>query len=131
MAPRFAVDLHPGGLQETLSAIEADGATARTFVADETKAEQVEAYVEAAVDLGGGEIHAFFNNAGIEGPVAAADDYPIEAFDQLFGVVLDPGGAQHRATRPGNRRAVPDAGAGRHQVRHPAAPSVSREETSP
>jgi hypothetical protein len=24
--------------------------------------------------------------------VAAAEDYPIEAFDQLFGVVLDPGG---------------------------------------
>jgi NAD(P)-dependent dehydrogenase (short-subunit alcohol dehydrogenase family) len=42
--------------------------------------------------LGGGEIHAFFNNAGIEEPVAAAEDYPIEAFDQLFGVVLDPGG---------------------------------------
>jgi hypothetical protein len=42
--------------------------------------------------LGSGEIHAFFNNAGIEGPVAAAGTYPIEAFDQLFGVVLDPGG---------------------------------------
>jgi NAD(P)-dependent dehydrogenase (short-subunit alcohol dehydrogenase family) len=97
----LAVDLQPGGLEETLSAIEADGGAAQSFVADVTDPDSVAAYVAEAARLGGGEIHAFFNNAGVEGPVGPVEDYDIAAFDQVFavnvrGVFL---GMQHVAPR--------------------------------
>lgn len=82
----LAVDLQPGGLAETLEAVRAAGGTASSFVADVTQPAEVAAYVEAAADLGNGEIHAFFNNAGVEGPVGPVEDYAIEAFDQIFAV---------------------------------------------
>ena len=71
----------------------AAGATAKSvgeavvpFAADVSSSADVAAYAAAAAELGGGEIHAFFNNAGIEGPVATIEDYDEEAFDQVMAV---------------------------------------------
>jgi NAD(P)-dependent dehydrogenase (short-subunit alcohol dehydrogenase family) len=57
-------------------------------VADVSDSGAVAGYVEAARDLGSGAIHAFFNNAGIEGPVAGITDYPEDAFDRVCAVNL-------------------------------------------
>lgn len=61
-------------------------------VADVTKPEDVAAYAEAAVEAFG-PIDVFFNNAGIEGPVASITEYPDDAFQKvmavnIFGVFL-------------------------------------------
>ena len=82
----LAVDLQPDGLEETCAAIDAAGGSAQSFVADVTKPDEVEAYAAAAAELGGGRIDAFFNNAGIEGPVGPVESYPVEAFDQIMAV---------------------------------------------
>lgn len=61
-------------------------------VADVTKPEEVMAYAETTVQAFG-SIDVFFNNAGIEGPVASITDYPDDAFQKvmavnIFGVFL-------------------------------------------
>ena len=62
-------------------------ATVETFEADVSESEQVQAYVaKALAELG--TIDVFFNNAGIEGPVAALVDYPEEEFDRVISVNL-------------------------------------------
>jgi NAD(P)-dependent dehydrogenase (short-subunit alcohol dehydrogenase family) len=57
-------------------------------VADVSDSAAVRGYVEAARQLGDGTIDAFFNNAGIEGPVASIVDYPVDAFDRVCAVNL-------------------------------------------
>jgi 3alpha(or 20beta)-hydroxysteroid dehydrogenase len=79
-----AVDLV--GVEATQAAIEATGGVAQGVVADVTDPDSVEAYVTAARQLGDGQIHAFFNNAGIEGPVAPMAEYDVDAFDRVFAV---------------------------------------------
>jgi len=54
-------------------------------VADVTRAEDVAAYVEVAA-TGFGPIDVFFNNAGIEGPVAPITAYPEDAFQKVLAV---------------------------------------------
>ncbi len=56
-----------------------------TFVADVTQPEQVQAYVNAAVERYGG-IDVFLNNAGIEGVVLPVTEYPIDVFDKVMAV---------------------------------------------
>jgi 3alpha(or 20beta)-hydroxysteroid dehydrogenase len=79
----LAVDISEGGLSET---IEAAGGMAEACFADVTDPASVEAYAERATRLGGGKVDAFFNNAGIEGPVARVDRYPVEEFDRVLAV---------------------------------------------
>jgi NAD(P)-dependent dehydrogenase (short-subunit alcohol dehydrogenase family) len=55
------------------------------FVADVTHADEVQSYVNAAVDRYGG-IDVFLNNAGIEGLVTPIVQYPIEVFDKVMAV---------------------------------------------
>jgi NAD(P)-dependent dehydrogenase (short-subunit alcohol dehydrogenase family) len=65
-----------------------DGGNVHPHVADVSDSDAVRGYVDAARELGGGSIDAFFNNAGIEGPVARIDEYPEEAFDRVCAVNL-------------------------------------------
>jgi NAD(P)-dependent dehydrogenase (short-subunit alcohol dehydrogenase family) len=55
------------------------------YVADASKAIEVDGYVNEAVKLFG-KIDVFFNNAGIEGVVKPIVDYPEEVFDQVMAV---------------------------------------------
>lgn len=80
-----AVDLDNDGLAGTVGAVEAAGGTAHAVGADVTQSDDVEAYVQAAVDRFGG-VDVLFNNAGIEGVVAPLEDYPEETFDRVMAV---------------------------------------------
>lgn len=55
------------------------------YVADVSKAIEVEGYVNEAVKLFG-KIDVFFNNAGIEGVVKPIADYPEDVFDKVIAV---------------------------------------------
>lgn len=76
-----------GRTAETLEAAVAACTSSRVsyWVADVTRPEEVERYVQTAVDRYGG-IDIFINNAGIEGDVAPIVDYDIETFDQVLAV---------------------------------------------
>lgn len=77
------VDLHKDALEQAVRTI---GEGAVSFaVADVSQPEQVQAYVNTAVDRYGG-IDVFLNNAGIEGVVLPIPEYPIEVFDRVMAV---------------------------------------------
>jgi NAD(P)-dependent dehydrogenase (short-subunit alcohol dehydrogenase family) len=78
------VDVDEDALAQTAAAIPA-GAT--STVADVTRSADVRGYVADAMQAHG-RIDAFFNNAGIEGPVAPLHEYPEEAFAQVVAVNL-------------------------------------------
>ena len=77
------VDLDEAALRSTVQSIGEDKAS--YAVADVSQAEQVQSYVNAAVDRWGG-IDIFLANAGIEGTLSAIPDYPIDIFDQVMAV---------------------------------------------
>ena len=86
------VDVDADGLATVAQDVAALGRRATTSTADVTRGEDVRGYVAAALDAHG-RIDAFFNNAGIEGPVAPIAEYPEDAFQRvlainLFGVFL-------------------------------------------
>ena len=63
------------------------GGQVLTHVADVSSSADVAGYVQAAVDRFG-RIDAFFNNAGIEGPVAPLAEFPEDGFDRVIAVNL-------------------------------------------
>ena len=77
------VDLDEAVLQSVVQSIGEDMAS--YVVADVTQAEQVQSYVNAAVDRWGG-IDILLANAGIEGTLSPIPDYPIDIFDQVMAV---------------------------------------------
>jgi len=77
------VDLDESGLQSAVQSLGEDMAS--YVVADVTQPEQVQSYVNAAVERWGG-IDVFLANAGIEGTLSPILDYPIEIFDQVMAV---------------------------------------------
>lgn len=77
------VDIAEDALKEAVQAIGEDKAS--YAVADVTKPEEVEAYMQTAVDRYGA-IDIFLNNAGVEGKVAPIVDYPVDVFDQVMAV---------------------------------------------
>jgi NAD(P)-dependent dehydrogenase (short-subunit alcohol dehydrogenase family) len=79
----LAVDVDGAAAAKTAEAL---GDAAQPFAADVSSSADVAAYVAAARELGGGEIHAFFNNAGIEGPVAPIESYDDDEFDRVMAV---------------------------------------------
>jgi NAD(P)-dependent dehydrogenase (short-subunit alcohol dehydrogenase family) len=80
------VDRDPVGLDATLESVRGTGAPAVTAtVADVTQPDEVRGYVDAALQAHG-RIDAFFNNAGIEGPVAPLAEYPIDGFAAVMAV---------------------------------------------
>jgi 3alpha(or 20beta)-hydroxysteroid dehydrogenase len=78
----LAVDIDESAASATAQANDA----IQPFAADVANADSVRRYAEAAAELGGGSIDLFFNNAGIEGPVAAVEDYDEDAFDRVMAV---------------------------------------------
>ena len=77
------VDLDESALQSAVQSIGEDMAS--YVVADVTQPEQVQSYVNAAVERWGG-IDIFLANAGIEGTLSPIPDYPIDIFDQVMAV---------------------------------------------
>ena len=81
------VDVDEDGLARRAASVAATGRRATTSTADVTKSADVRGYVDAALREHG-HIDAFFNNAGIEGPVATLAEYPEEEFQRVVGVNL-------------------------------------------
>ena len=77
------VDLDEAALQSAVQSIGEDMAS--YAVADVTQPEQVESYVNTAIERWGG-IDVFLANAGIEGTLSPIPDYPIDIFDQVMAV---------------------------------------------
>ena len=81
----LVVDVNQDAIDLTLGAIRDAGGTGEGMLADVSRADQVEAYAQKAVDTFGG-IDLFLNNAGIEGPAAPIPDYPEEDFDKILSI---------------------------------------------
>ena len=77
------VDREEASLQDAVSSL-GEG-KASFVVADVTKSEETQAYVEATIERWGG-IDIYIANAGIEGIVSTIPDYPHEIFDQVIAV---------------------------------------------
>ena len=77
------VDLDEAALQSAVQSIGED--LASYVVADVTQPEQVQSYVNAAVERWGG-VDIFLANAGIEGTLSPIPDYPVEIFDRVMAV---------------------------------------------
>lgn len=77
------VDINEKQLKEVVSNLDSENAA--YYVADVSKANEVEGYVNQAVTLFG-KIDIFFNNAGIEGVVKPIVDYPEDVFDKVISV---------------------------------------------
>jgi NAD(P)-dependent dehydrogenase (short-subunit alcohol dehydrogenase family) len=77
------VDLDESALRSAVESIGDDKAS--YVVADVTQPEQVQSYVNAAVERWGG-IDIFLANAGIEGTLSPIPDYPVDIFDQVMAV---------------------------------------------
>ena len=77
------VDVNQAALQDAVQTI---GSNVVSYtVADTTQPEQVQYFVQTAVERYGG-VDIFLANAGIEGVVHPITDYPIEVFDQVMAV---------------------------------------------
>src|SRR5256885_11133787 len=81
------VDRDAAGAEATAGIIRQNGGDALAVTADVTRAADVKAYVRAAIEKFG-RIDCFFNNAGIEGKVAATAAYDEAVFDPVIGVKL-------------------------------------------
>jgi NAD(P)-dependent dehydrogenase (short-subunit alcohol dehydrogenase family) len=79
------VDRDGAGAEATAGIIRQNGGDAIAVTADVTKSEDVQAYVRTAIDKYG-RIDCFFNNAGIEGKIAATAEYDEAVFDAVIGV---------------------------------------------
>lgn len=80
-------DYDEDGGNRVTEAINGNGGTAAFFKVDVSKADQVEAMVNHAVDTYGG-LHVAVNNAGIGGAQALTGDYPIDSWQQVIDVNL-------------------------------------------
>ena len=81
------VDIDESRLAETGALIGDAGGEAAVSRSDVSDEAQVRAYVAEAMSRFG-RIDAFFNDAGILGPVAPMIDYPIETFDRVIAINL-------------------------------------------
>ena len=77
------VDRDEAALEKAVEAV--DGDVVSWVGADVTQPEQVQRYVQTAVERYG-SMDVFVNNAGIEGAVQPIPDYPTEVFDQVMAV---------------------------------------------
>ena len=101
----LVVDRDAEGVSATVAAIEEAKGVARGCVADVIEAEAIARYAAEGAELGGGRIDAFFNNAGVEGPVAPIEEYPVEDFDRVLAINV-------RAVFLGLKHVLPHMGEG-------------------
>lgn len=81
----LVVDVDEIAARETVAAVNAAGGSATSFRADVTREDDCRAYVAACEERFGG-VDGFLNNAGVEGPIAPIEDYPVEQFDRVLAV---------------------------------------------
>lgn len=81
------VDIDREGLRARQQAFAAAGERVEAFGADVSDAEQVRAYVAAAL-AAFGRIDGLFNNAGTEGKIASIENYDVGEFDRLVAINL-------------------------------------------
>jgi NAD(P)-dependent dehydrogenase (short-subunit alcohol dehydrogenase family) len=83
------VDLDEGALQQAVAGATSDAGgdagLASYCVADTTRPDEVQRFVDTAVERYGG-VDVFLANAGIEGRVLPIPEYPIDVFDQVIAV---------------------------------------------
>ncbi len=77
------VDINEKQLKEVVSNLDSENVA--YYVADVSKANEVEGYINQAVTIFG-KIDIFFNNAGIEGVVKPIVNYPEDVFDKVISV---------------------------------------------
>ena len=77
------VDIDEGKSKKVVNEIGGDAVS--YFIADVTKPDQVQAYVQAAVDRYGG-IDVFLDNAGIVGDVAPTHEFSVENFEKVMAI---------------------------------------------
>ena len=77
------VDLDESGLQDVVQSIADENVS--YVVADTTQPDQVQRFVNAAVERHGG-VDIFIANAGIEGEVNSIIDIPVEMFEKVISV---------------------------------------------
>ncbi|WP_100812027.1 SDR family NAD(P)-dependent oxidoreductase [Microbacterium sp. CJ77] len=82
----LCVDRDEAALQLTVRALSSAGSEAVGHVADVTDEPSVAGYVAAAMTLGDGRVDAFFNNAGIVGPISPVEEYDALQFDRVMAV---------------------------------------------
>lgn len=83
----LVADINAEGGQETVRLIRDAGGEAEFMQVDVTRDDQVAAMVQRAVELFGGLDYAF-NNAGIEGTLAATHEYPEDAWQRVIDINL-------------------------------------------
>ena len=96
------VDISEDQLKEVVKDLGSENAA--YFVADVSKAIEVERYVNETVKLFG-KIDVFFNNAGIEGEVKPIVDYPEDIFDKVISINV-------KGTWLGNKYVLPQMNEG-------------------
>jgi NAD(P)-dependent dehydrogenase (short-subunit alcohol dehydrogenase family) len=101
----MAVDHDEAAGEASVGVVRQQGGEALFTRADVSRAAEVQHDVQATLDAWG-RIDCFFNNAGIEGKIAATPDYDDDMFDRVIAVNLR-GVPRHEA------RAAGDAAAGR------------------
>jgi NAD(P)-dependent dehydrogenase (short-subunit alcohol dehydrogenase family) len=79
------VDVSEEALRRTVNEIGGDSVS--SFVADVTKPEDNQAFVQAAVQRYGG-LDIFLGNAGIEGAVKPITEYPLDMFNRVISINL-------------------------------------------
>ncbi len=80
------VDRDEDALRDTVALVRGSGGEAEGVAADVSVAADVARYARAAAEMGGGVVHAFFNNAGIEGPIGPVERIPDDEFDRVMAV---------------------------------------------
>jgi NAD(P)-dependent dehydrogenase (short-subunit alcohol dehydrogenase family) len=83
----MVVDHDPDAGHATVGVVRQQGGEAAFTSADVALAAEVQHYVQATLDAWG-RIDCFFNNAGIEGKIAATQDYDDAMFDRVIAVNL-------------------------------------------
>jgi NAD(P)-dependent dehydrogenase (short-subunit alcohol dehydrogenase family) len=79
------VDRDEAAGEATAGILRQQGGSALFVAADVTRSADVRAYVKATLDAYGA-IDCFYNNAGIEGPVATTAEYDEDMFDRVIAV---------------------------------------------
>ncbi len=100
----LAVDLDARRLKDLSEELSGGAGTIEAFDADVTDADAVAAYAKRAVELWG-QVDGFFNNAGIQVPVADVQDFPDRDFDRVIAVNV-------KGTYLGLKHVVPTMSAG-------------------
>jgi NAD(P)-dependent dehydrogenase (short-subunit alcohol dehydrogenase family) len=80
-------DVLGGGAKETVRVIEKEGGEAASRVCDVSRAEDVDALVEATVTTFG-TLNCAFNNAGVEGQIGRTGEYEEHEWDRVMAIDL-------------------------------------------